>query len=75
MSNWGMGYGVFGLFIMILFWALFLGGVIFGIRWLLHDGDPASPPGRDTPMEILRKRYARGEIDKEEFGSRKRDLA
>ncbi len=67
---WGAwGFGM--MFMMILFWALLIVGLIVGIRWLLGQG---KEPRSDTAMGILRQRYARGEIDKDEFEAKKRDL-
>ena len=43
------------------------------VRWLTKG--PRRAPGEDRAIEILRERYARGEIDKNEFEARKRDLA
>ena len=56
---------------MILFWGLLIVGAIVGIRWLLGQG---KEPGADSAMEILRQRYARGEINIEEFETREKDL-
>lgn len=70
---WGM-WGIWGLgmvFMMLAFWALVIAGMVLGIRWLVRQG---RPPERDRALEILRERYARGEIGKEEFESKKRDL-
>lgn len=58
------------------FWLLPLAAIAAGIWWLL--GQPR-PPGavalrRDRALEILRERYARGEINREEFEARHRDL-
>ena len=53
--------------------------VVLIIRWLGGPGHgampmpPPTPPGK-TPLDILKERYARGEIDKEEFEERKRVL-
>jgi putative membrane protein len=46
--------------------------MIAGLRWLMGQGHPAQ---RDEALEILRQRYARGDIDKQEFDTRKRDLS
>lgn len=65
---WGLGMGL----IMFLFWGAVILGIVLGIRWLIGQGK-ASPS--DTALAILRQRYARGEIDKEEFQAKKRDLS
>jgi putative membrane protein len=47
------------------------------IRWLVvasRSGGQGVSHGGDTALDILKKRYARGEIDKQEFEERKRDL-
>jgi putative membrane protein len=85
--DWGagpgmMGYGYsmswFGGIFMILFWVAVIVGVIFLIRWLVvasrSGGQQGVTHGGDTALDILRKRYARGEIDKQEYEEKKRDL-
>ncbi len=75
--GWGMrpmwwGTWGFGMMIMVvLFWGLLIVGVIVGIRWLLGQG---KEPRSDAAIGILRERYTRGEINKEEFEAKKRDL-
>jgi putative membrane protein len=64
---WGIGMMLF----MLLFWALVIVGVVLGIRWLLSQGKESRS---DSTLEILRQRYARGEINKEEVEARKKDL-
>ena len=79
-EGWGMHpmYGMWGawgfgmMLMMLVFWALVITGLVLGIRWLVSQGREARP--RDAALDILRERYARGEIDKEEFLARKRDL-
>jgi putative membrane protein len=71
MFMWGAG-GIAMMLMMLIFWGLIIAGVVVGLRWLLNQGRPAS---RDEALEILRQRYARGEIDRQEFEARKRDLA
>jgi putative membrane protein len=72
MMGWGM-MGWIGPIMMLVFWAAVVVAVIFLVRWIT-----ASTSGRaeaeDTALDILKKRYARGEIDKEEFEAKKKDL-
>jgi putative membrane protein len=74
--GWGFGMGWFGLIIMALFWILIIVAIIFLIRWLMISSRMRSlgQKPEETALEILKKRYARGEIKKEEFEEKKRDL-
>ncbi|TAJ79765.1 MAG: SHOCT domain-containing protein [Sphingobium sp.] len=74
MMGWGGGWSgmIFGPLIMILVLALPVAAVVLLIRWL--GGSPRSASPGQTPLDILRERYARGEIDKEEFEERRRTL-
>jgi len=70
MFVWGAG-GLVMMLMMLIFWGLVIAGLVVGLRWLIGQGRPA---GRDEALEILHQRYARGEIDKQEFDARKSDL-
>jgi len=70
MFMWGAG-GLLMMLMMLVFWVVVIAALIFGLRWLMGQG---RPPVRDDAFEILRQRYARGDIDKQEFEARKRDL-
>jgi putative membrane protein len=70
MFMWGAG-GLVIMLMMVIFWGLVIAGLVLGLRWLIGQSRPAL---RDEALEILRQRYARGEIDKQEFEARKRDL-
>lgn len=59
------------MLMMLVFWALVIAGLVLGIRWLARQGQHERP---DRALDILRERYARGEINKEEFEARRRDL-
>ena len=74
MDGWGMGW--FGGIFMIVFWILILVGLVFVIRWLIQaTGKKGNgSQGGSRAMEILKERYARGEIDKAQFEAIKRDL-
>jgi putative membrane protein len=67
---WGM-WGIGMMFFMLLFWGLVIVGVVLGIRWLISQGKESRS---DSALEILRQRYARGEINKDEFEGKKKDL-
>ena len=76
MMDWGHGMGWFGFVMMGVFWILIIVAIIFAIRWLVVSsrGGSHSQKSEETVLEILKKRYARGEINKEEFEEKKRDL-
>jgi putative membrane protein len=61
-----------GWIFMIIFWGLLIVGLIFLIRYLLGSTKPSM--GEESALDILKKRYARGEINKEEFEQKKKDL-
>jgi len=69
---WWWGWGLGMMAIMFLFWVLVIIGLIVGIRWLVGQGKVSRS---DSALEILRQRYARGEINKEEFELKKKDLS
>jgi putative membrane protein len=75
--GWGFGHMAFGGLMMLLFWGVIIVVIVFAVRWISagsHGSAPNQPPRR-TPREILEERFARGEIDKEEFEERKRLLS
>ena len=80
MMGWGGGwYGIiFGPLFMILFLAVLVAVVVLLVRWLGGPWQGAYPPHQlppaRTPLEILKERFARGEIDKAEFENRRRVL-
>ncbi len=65
---------IFGPIMMIVFIAVAVMVVVLLVRWLGGSGLGAVPhaPSGKAPLEILRERFARGEIDKEEFEERLR---
>lgn len=71
-SPWGWFWLVGIIFLFLLFWGIFFLGLVVAVRWML--GRKRLQPS-DTAMEILRQRYARSEIGKEEFEAKKKDLA
>ena len=75
MMNWGnCGWGMgFGWIWMILFWGLVIAGIVYIVRALSRRAGRSWP--EETPLDMLKKRYAKGEITKEEFDRMKDDLA
>ena len=78
MMNWAGGwYGMFfGPLFMIIVLALVIAVAVLLVRWLSGSGHPLQPPmpPQRAPLDILKERFARGEIDKEEFEERRRVL-
>lgn len=70
MMGWG-GFGILGWVSMILFWLLLVLGVVALVKWFT-SGSKTS--GSKTPLEILKERYANGEIDKKKFERMKKDI-
>ncbi len=73
---WGGWYGMFfGPLMMIIFIAVVVVLVVLAVRWLggSHGASQHSSSTK-TPLDILKERFARGEIDKEEFEERRRVL-
>ncbi len=65
-----------GGIMMLLFWILVIIGGIWLVQSLTRGNVQStwSTPNRETPLDILKARYARGEINKEQFEEMKRDL-
>ncbi len=66
--SYGFGYSPFGWLLEIGWWILVAVGVVFLVRWLMHRRH-----GHGS-LDILKERYAKGEIEKAEFESKKKDL-
>ena len=57
---------------MVVFWAAVIVGIVLLIRWLITRSVPAER--RDSALDILRKRYAGGEISRDEYANMRKDL-
>lgn len=67
---WGAwGFGM--MLVMLVFWVMVIAGLALGVRWLLRQGREQRS---DSALEILRQRYAQGEITKDDFERMKKDL-
>jgi putative membrane protein len=69
------GFG--GMWLMPIFWILFIGLVVWAIVALVGgstESRGADSSKADSALEILKSRYAKGEIGKEEYDEKKKDL-
>ena len=71
-SDWGYGMmsGWGGGLMMLVFWAV----IILLIVWLVREFSGRHARSGSHALDILKERYAKGEINKEEFESKKNDL-
>ncbi len=67
---WGTS-GVGMALMMLALWGLVIAGLALPIRWLATRS--RQPQEIDSPLHIARRRYARGEITREEFEALERD--
>jgi putative membrane protein len=82
--GWDMGFGwggwLIGGLVMLLFWGGVIAVAFFAIRALMRsgggqaEGSGSQLRGGDSALGILQKRYARGEISREEYLEMKQDL-
>jgi len=74
MGNWGhmMNYGYGGGFMWLI--VLVLVGIVIYFLFQISKSKGSDGSIIETPLDILKKRYAKGEIDKEEFDRKKKDL-
>jgi putative membrane protein len=73
-GGWSGMWG-FGWVFMVLFWALIVFGAAALAKWLFFKGNPggSGTPGRNS-LDILKERYARGEITRDQYAQMRRDL-
>jgi putative membrane protein len=74
MNGWGYGWG-FGVAHMV-FWVVVLIAIVVGAVWLIRSSvtPQTGLPRRSAGLDVLEERYARGEIKREEYLEKKRDI-
>lgn len=78
-SGWWCGPGSFfpgplGMVISILFWGLLIYLLIKIVQSMFFDSQKRIGEKSDNALELLKQRYARGEIDQQEFMKIQRDI-
>lgn len=73
-TGWGPGMGTAGMIMMLVFWALIIAGAVMLFRWLSESRRTKFSDRQEMPTDILKRRYAAGEISKDEFDRIKKDL-
>lgn len=72
-GDWGLGWGWMAVG-HLLWWSLLVVAIVALLRWTRGRGPRQPTAGADRALDTLRERFARGEIDREEFEERKRVL-
>ncbi len=71
------GFSPFGWIVPLAFWGLLLGGIALVVVSLARNARMSQSfgnPNHESPLDILKARYARGEITKEQYAGIKKDL-
>lgn len=74
-GNWSMirvgpGFGILGGVVSLLVWIAIIIGIVYLVRYIMTQGSV----GRHRAADILKERYAKGEITKEQFEQMKKEL-
>ena len=59
---------------MIIIWLLLIVAAIVGIRWAVNTNRPSGSAGGKDALEILKRRYAAGEIDRDQYLAIKKEI-
>lgn len=72
-GGWGLGLGIFGWVVEIAFWVFVVWAIMHVVKYMADHG-VGKKTEEDSALKVLRERYAKGEIGKEEFETKKKDL-
>ncbi len=75
MGTWGTGMMLVNFLTGLLLVGILIVGIVAGVQWFLGSKTRKAQSSGEAALDILIKRYARGDLTKEEFEVRKRDIA
>jgi putative membrane protein len=70
MGGWGYGYGL----VHMIVWIVILVAIVALVVWLVRSLSAGAPPRRSPGLDVLEERYARGEIGRDEYLQKKKDI-
>ncbi|HXX53149.1 MAG TPA: SHOCT domain-containing protein [Thermodesulfovibrionales bacterium] len=74
-SSFGAGtFFLIPIFFMIAFWIAVVIGFAYFVKWIIAAGKRRETKSEETALDILKKRYAKGELSKEDFERMKQDI-
>lgn len=71
---WAGTFFLIPIFLMIAFWVAVIIGFVYFVKWIIAAGKSHATKSEETALDILKKRYAKGEIGKEAFERIKQDI-
>jgi putative membrane protein len=74
MMGWGYGFGLFHMIIWVIVLVAIVAGVVWLVRTVAQSGTQQSSARRPPGLDVLEERYARGEINRDEYLQKKRDI-
>lgn len=74
MSGYGFGYNPLHAILSLVSWALIIAGVVLLVVWFVRNANKGTSESSQSPLEILKARYAKGEISKDQFEEMKREV-
>lgn len=70
------GFSMFGAIFMLFWWVLIIAAVVALVKWVIHQSGVRNFQDKNkSALDILKERYARGEIEKKEFEEKRKDLS
>ena len=74
MGGYGYGYGLLHMVVWVVVLVAIIAGVIWLVRSLAGNGGSAARLQRSAGLDVLEERYARGEINRDEYLQKKKDI-